>query len=96
VITWRIRACGPKGDVTPAKMLASSKAGQQALKGRRPVFFAEAGAYVDTPVYDHYALKSGEEHPGPAIVEQRESTVVVGPRGRFTLDSQFNLIMYLD
>ena len=96
VITWRIRASGPKGDVTPTKMLASSKVGKQALKGRRPVFFAEAGAYVDTPVYDHYALKSGEEHPGPAIVEQRESTVVVGPRGRFTLDSQFNLIMYLD
>lgn len=96
VITWRIRASGPKGDVTPAKMLASSKAGKQALKGRRPVFFAEAGAYVDTPVYDHYALVPGEEHPGPAIVEQRESTVVVGPKGRFTLDAQFNLIMHLD
>lgn len=96
VITWRIRASGPKGDVTPAKMLASSKAGKQALKGRRPVFFAEAGAYVDTPVYDHYALQPGEEHPGPAIVEQRESTVVVGPKGRFTLDAQFNLIMHLD
>ena len=96
VITWRIRASGPKGDVTPAKMLASSKTGLQALKGRRPVFFAEAGGYIDTPVYDHYALHSGEGYLGPAIVEQRESTVVVGPRGRFTLDEQFNLIMHLD
>ncbi len=96
VITWRIRASGPKGDVTPAKMLASSKAGKQALKGRRPVFFQEAGGYVDTPVYDHYALQPGEQHPGPAIVEQRESTVVVGPRASFSLDSQFNLIMHLD
>jgi len=96
VITWRIRASGPKGDVTPAKMLASSKGGQHALKGHRPVFFAETGTYVETPVYDHYALKPGQEHPGPAIVEQRESTVVVGPKGRFSLDSQFNLIMNLD
>lgn len=96
VITWRIRASGPKNDVTPAKMLASSRAGQQVLKGHRPVFFSEAGGYVDTPVYDHYALEPGQEHSGPAIVEQRESTVVVGPRGRFSLDAQFNLIMHLD
>jgi N-methylhydantoinase A len=95
VITWRIRASGPKNDVTPAKMLATSRSAQQALKGRRPVFFSEAGGLVDTPVYDHYALQPGEEHAGPAIVEQRESTVVVGPRGRFNLDAQFNLIMHL-
>lgn len=96
VITWRIRASGPKGDVTPAKMLASSKAGAQALKGRRPVFFAEGGNFVDTPVYDHYALRLGDEYAGPAIVEQRESSVVVGPQSRFQLDAQFNLIMHLD
>ena len=96
VITWRVRASGPKGEVTPSRMLASSKAGERALKGRRPVFFQEAGGYLETPVYDHYALQPGQEHPGPAIVEQRESTVVVGPRGRFALDAQFNLIMYLD
>jgi N-methylhydantoinase A len=96
VITWRIRASGPKGDVTPSRMRASSATGGQPLKGSRPVFFAEAGGFVQTPVYDHYAMKPGEEVRGPAIVEQRESTVVVGPRGRFALDEQFNLIMHLD
>lgn len=96
VITWRIRASGPKGDVTPGKMLASSKSSGKALKGNRPVYFAEAGGYVDTPVYDHYAMPPGQEVHGPAIVEQRESTVVVGPKARFALDDQFNLIMHLD
>jgi N-methylhydantoinase A len=66
------------------------------LKGRRPVYFQESGGFVDTPVYDHYAMTPGQELAGPAIVEQRESTVVVGPKGRFALDDQFNLIMHLD
>jgi len=96
VITWRIRASGPKGDVTPGKMRASSKSSGKVLKGNRPVYFAEAGGYVDTPVYDHYAMQPGVEVHGPAIVEQRESTVVVGPKARFALDDQFNLIMHLD
>lgn len=96
VITWRIRARGPKGDVTPSRMRASSASSGQALKGRRPVYFQESGGFVDTPVYDHYALAPGQQVAGPAIVEQRESTVVVGPRGRFALDAQFNLIMHLD
>jgi len=96
VITWRIRARGPKGDVTPSRMRASATSSGKALKGRRPVYFQEAGGFVDTPVYDHYAMTPGEEIAGPAIVEQRESTVVVGPKGRFALDDQFNLIMHLD
>jgi N-methylhydantoinase A len=96
VITWRIRARGPKGDVTPGRMRASASSSGIALKGRRPVYFQEAGGFVETPVYDHYALAPGQEFPGPAIVEQRESTVVVGPKARFGLDGQFNLIMHLD
>ena len=96
VITWRIRARGPKGDVTPSRMRASATSSGQALKGRRPVYFQESGGFVDTPVYDHYAMTPGQETAGPAIVEQRESTVVIGPRGRFALDDQFNLIMHLE
>ncbi|HVZ44911.1 MAG TPA: hydantoinase/oxoprolinase family protein [Ramlibacter sp.] len=96
VITWRIRARGPKGEVTPSRMRASAKSTGRALKGRRPVYFQEAGGFVDTPVYDHYAMTPGERFAGPAIVEQRESTVVVGPKAHFGLDDQFNLIMHLD
>ena len=96
VITWRIRARGPKGDVTPSRMRAGATSSGTALKGTRPVYFQEAGGFVETPVYDHYAVTPGQQVAGPAIVEQRESTVVVGPKGRFALDAQFNLIMHLD
>lgn len=96
VITWRIRASGPKGLVSVSSMRGEAKAVRNPRKGSRPVYFAESGGYVDTPVYDHYALAPGVAVQGPAIIEQRESTVVVGPSASAALDAQFNLIMLLD
>jgi N-methylhydantoinase A len=95
VITWRIRASGPKGHVTAGNLRGEAKAVRNPRKGSRPVFFAEAGRFVDTPVYDHYALAPGVTVQGPAIVEQRESTVVVGPNATASLDENYNLIMLL-
>ena len=96
VITWRIRASGPRGQVSVSSMRGESKAVRNPRKGSRPVYFAEAGGTVDTSVYDHYALAPGVAVQGPAIIEQRESTVVVGPNASASLDAQFNLIMLLD
>jgi N-methylhydantoinase A len=57
-----------------------------AKKGERPVFFAETGGTVSTPVFDRYRLGPGMEFRGPAIIEERESTVVCGPSGKVHLD----------
>ena len=67
----------------------------EALKRHRPVYFDETRRFVSTPVYDHYALPQGVEIKGPAIVEQAESTVVVGPRGTAHVDARGNLIMHI-
>jgi N-methylhydantoinase A len=50
-----------------------------ARKGERPVFFPEVGSRLPTPVYDRYALVPGAEILGPAVVEEDESTFVIGP-----------------
>jgi N-methylhydantoinase A len=92
VITWRLRASGPKGELARPDADRSALA-EAALKGSRPVYFHERRATVQTPVYDHYRLQPGLEIEGPAIVEQRESTVVVGPRARAHVDTRGNLIM---
>ena len=62
-----------------------------ALKGRRPAYFAEAAGFVETPVYDRYGLAPGATVEGPAIVEERESTAVIGPGGRVTVDETLAL-----
>ena len=62
-------------------------------KGRRKAYFPEARGYVDTPVYDRYALTPGTAFAGPAIVEERESTTVVGPDARVRVDSHLTLVL---
>ncbi|UZX45159.1 hydantoinase/oxoprolinase family protein (plasmid) [Agrobacterium sp. 13-2099-1-2] len=89
VITWRLRASGEKDQVTrPHETVVA-----EAKKGSRAVYFQEASGYVETSVYDHYKLPVGHEVKGPAIVEQRESTAVVGPSGTFHVDAHGNLVI---
>ncbi|MGY5775174.1 hydantoinase/oxoprolinase family protein [Rhizobium sp. LEGMi135b] len=89
VITWRLRASGEKDQVTrPHETRA-----EEARKGSRQVYFQELGVYADTSVYDHYKLPVNHEIEGPAIVEQRESTAVVGPSGIFHVDVSGNLVI---
>jgi N-methylhydantoinase A len=54
-------------------------AGGDRRKGSRPVFHAEAADFVETTVYDRYALAPGDRIEGPAVFEENESTFVIGP-----------------
>jgi len=54
------------------------------FKGKRDVFFEEAGKFVTTSIYDGDAVMYGNLIEGPAVLEQRTTTVVVPPS--FTLE----------
>jgi N-methylhydantoinase A len=49
-----------------------------ALKGHRQVFFQEQDGFVDTPVYDGSLVRPGQLIAGPAIIEEPDTTIVVG------------------
>jgi N-methylhydantoinase A len=51
---------------------------------------------VEVPVYDRYLLAAGERLEGPAIVEERESTVVINGPGEIRVDDHRNLIVDLE
>jgi N-methylhydantoinase A len=93
LITCRCTVRGPE----PAVPLRGMGQGQvaNARKGTRPVCFVEVGNFVDTPVYDRYGLSAGTEFDGPAIVEERECTVVVGPSGKVRVDHSGHLVVDL-
>jgi N-methylhydantoinase A/oxoprolinase/acetone carboxylase beta subunit len=67
--------------------------GGPACKGERRAWFPEAQDYVATSVYDRYALAPGARIDGPAIVEERESTLVVGPGATVTMDIYGSLVV---
>ena len=89
-ITWRLRASGPEPRVSASFGAATAK--RKARPPRR-AFFPELRKFVLTPVYDRYALKPADTIKGPAIVEERESTAVIGPRGRARIDKDLNLVI---
>lgn len=66
-----------------------------ALTGTRPVFFGEAGGFLEAAIYDRAALPAGAAFDGPAIVEQMDSTVVVPPDWRATVDDYGNIVLRL-
>src|SRR5690606_38513963 len=57
--------------------------------------FPEVRDFVDTPVYDRYALAQGLEIQGPAIIEEDESTTVVPPGDRVEVSAGGSLVIHL-
>ena len=92
ITTCRLTASGPKPRVELPEVPSVSDA-EVARKGSRAVYFIELQTHVDTPVYDRYALGQGCTIQGPAIVEERESTAVIGPQGTAVIDRHGNLIV---
>jgi N-methylhydantoinase A len=92
IINWRVVASGPRPE-TNFKLPRSASNGANARKGRRAAYFPEYARHVETPVYDRYAVEPGFKLNGPAIVEERESTLIIGARGRATVDENLNVIV---
>jgi N-methylhydantoinase A len=78
----RLRAEAPSGGTLDA-----------ARKGTRRAYFGTARGMADTPIYERARLPVGAPIAGPAIVEQRDTTTVVYPGHRATLDASGNLII---
>jgi N-methylhydantoinase A len=57
-----------------------------ALKGERKAYCGRAREFIPHAVYDRYRLPPGAEVAGPAIFEERESTVIVGDGARARVD----------
>jgi N-methylhydantoinase A len=92
VVSWRVVAEGPRPALRAPTVETSRAAGKNALKGHRAAYMPELEGFADVPVYDRYRLAPGDAFAGPAIVEERESTVVLGPAARVRVDDALNLI----
>jgi N-methylhydantoinase A len=94
VVSYRLTALGKPATLTlPALALAPSASPDAARAGERPVYFEEAGGFVGTPVYRRERLLAGHALVGPAIVEQMDSTTVILPGQRGTIDTHANIVI---
>jgi N-methylhydantoinase A/oxoprolinase/acetone carboxylase beta subunit len=75
--------------------LAPATAAGDARKGERPAWAPALRAMVPHAVYDRARLQPGARLAGPAIVEEPESTTVVGPGGTLEVDTYGTLVLTL-
>ena len=93
-VTWRVLSKGPSPEINLQHVLGPEK--QSPLKGNRTVRFSELETPQECPVYNRYGLTAGDQIDGPAIIEEKESTFIIGPNSRSTVDEQLNIVVDLD
>ena len=81
--TIGVTATGRSPDVAAAARTFAPRAGALAPMVTRPVFFD--GAWLDTPFFAREALRPGDAIAGPAVICERNTTVVVERGWRATL-----------
>ena len=93
VLSWRVIALGPKPVLTLPKGEVLRGERGEAQKGHRSIYLPGPRAFTDVAVYDRYRLATGTRLEGPAVVEERESTVVINGPGDIRVDEWSNLIV---
>lgn len=90
ILNWRVTVSGPRPEI---KLLVDGLEDAVAEKGARRAYFPELGGFADVLVLNRYGMPRGYRFTGPAIVEERESTAVIGPGASCHIDEQWNLIV---
>jgi N-methylhydantoinase A len=85
-INFKVRASLPERLLKLPKMDKKAGTIEDAVKGRRQAYSGIAKDFIPYTVYDRYKLFPDAEFDGPAIIEERESTVIVGEDASVSVD----------
>ena len=92
IVTCRVTAVGPKPTISIRQEESTRADASPARTGSREAYFSELGGLVDTSTFDRALLHSGAAFTGPAIVEEQDSTAVIGPGAHVIVDHLLNLV----
>ena len=85
-INFKVRASLPERLFHFSRIKTKGRSIKEAVKGRRPAYSGIAGDFIPHTVYDRYKLFPKATFKGPAVIEEKESTVVVGEDAAVTVD----------
>jgi N-methylhydantoinase A/oxoprolinase/acetone carboxylase beta subunit len=77
-INFKVRASLPERLFKFSKLEKKGQSLKAAVKGRRPAYSGIAKDFISYTVYDRYKLFPNAKFKGPAIIEEKESTLIVG------------------
>ena len=85
-INFKVRASLPERLLQLPKLDKKKRPLHQAIKGKRPAYSPVARDFIPYTVYDRYKLSPAATFRGPAIIEEKESTVIVGEDASVSVD----------
>ena len=86
-VTFKVRVSEPERPFQLPRFEHQTGRLADARKGTRPAFSLAQKMFLPHAVYDRAKLFPGAAIQGPAIVEERESTIVIGEDASCTVDS---------
>ncbi|MEX1301508.1 MAG: hydantoinase/oxoprolinase family protein, partial [Desulfotignum sp.] len=87
-VTFKVRATLPTPPFVMPALTSDTDQLSDSVKGKRKAFSVLQKAYIDFTVYDRSKLFAGANFTGPAIVEERESTIVMGEDASASVDDK--------
>lgn len=88
-----VKATARREALPLAKLSRATSSVDECLKRRRPILWDPAVGYEDTAVYDGERLGAGHRISGPAVIEERATTVVVPAAYECSVDDVKNYIL---
>jgi N-methylhydantoinase A/oxoprolinase/acetone carboxylase beta subunit len=85
-INFKVRASLPERLFKFSKLDKKGQGLKAAVKGQRPAYSGIAKDFIPYTVYDRYKLFPDAKFKGPAIIEEKESTVIVGEDATVSVD----------
>ncbi len=85
-INFKVRASLPEKLLQLPKMDGAGRTLDGAIKGERLAYSPVSKDFIPFTVYDRYNLFPSAKFPGPAIIEEKESTLIVGEGSHVSVD----------
>lgn len=93
IVNWKVEANVPRVSDNTRFSHAGFGNTKKPNGKTRLAYFPEPDTNIECPVYSRYSLESGVSFQGPALIEEQESTCVVGLNDTFEIDQDGNVII---
>ncbi|MBT6985979.1 MAG: hydantoinase/oxoprolinase family protein, partial [Rhodospirillaceae bacterium] len=105
LVTLHTAVIGRRGEIALASLMDPSMRAADiagAKTGSRQVWFpngggdsSDGGGWLETPIMARDALPLGAKFPGPAILEQMDTTIIIEPGNEVVVDDVGNLVVHV-
>jgi len=95
-VTFRVRASAEIAKPSLSLAALTDEIPEVATREPRPIFWRQLDDTVETPVFQGGQLVPGNLVKGPAVIETRDTTIVVHPGRRATVDGYGNFELELE